>query len=174
MRAVNGLKCCSACHETKPVSEYYKGKAWKDGLYPYCIPCEKIKAKAKHKKFAADRVARAQKWAEENRERRRVIANRWQRNNPEARADLANRRRARRMANGVVPYKRQDIFVRDSGVCGICGDSIDAALKRPDPLSFSIDHILPISLGGADCAENVQAAHLACNVKKGNRIGEVV
>jgi 5-methylcytosine-specific restriction endonuclease McrA len=35
-------------------------------------------------------------------------------------------------------------------------------------MSTSIDHVLPIALGGQDTPENVHLAHLGCNVAKGN------
>jgi 5-methylcytosine-specific restriction endonuclease McrA len=37
----------------------------------------------------------------------------------------------------------------------------------------TIDHILPIDLGGKDTPPNVQAAHWVCNVEKGNGLHEV-
>lgn len=41
-------------------------------------------------------------------------------------------------------------------------------------MSFSLDHIRPISKGGALYDyENAAAAHRLCNMKKGNRYGEV-
>jgi hypothetical protein len=42
----------------------------------------------------------------------------------------------------------------------------------PDPWSASIDHILPLSLGGTDTASNKRAAHLRCNISAGNRAGQ--
>ena len=38
-RAVNGMKECSKCGETKSVSEYYKSKTSKDGLRSRCKEC---------------------------------------------------------------------------------------------------------------------------------------
>lgn len=40
----------------------------------------------------------------------------------------------------------------------------------PDPWSPSVDHVLPLSLGGTDTASNKRAAHLRCNVSRGNRV----
>ena len=37
--AVDGLKQCSKCGETKPVSEYYKNKHQRDGLHNQCKSC---------------------------------------------------------------------------------------------------------------------------------------
>lgn len=61
-----------------------------------------------------------------------------------------------------------DLLERDGSDCGICGTSIpDTAY--PDPQSASIDHITPLSLGGQHTMENARAAHLRCNIVRGNR-----
>ena len=39
--AVGGLKECSKCGETKPVSEYYKNKRLRDGLHNQCKSCSR-------------------------------------------------------------------------------------------------------------------------------------
>lgn len=64
-----------------------------------------------------------------------------------------------------------DIFLRDGWICGICGEPIDGGLEHPDPMSASLDHILAIALGGEHTCGNLQAAHLSCNFKKGNKPG---
>lgn len=66
-----------------------------------------------------------------------------------------------------------EVFARDGWVCGICGASVDKGLKHPDPMSVSLDHIVPVSKGGAHSMANVQCAHLFCNTSKGNRPARV-
>lgn len=78
-------------------------------------------------------------------------------------------RRATKDASERVPYRRTDIFERDGWKCGLCRDRIDPSLEHPHPLAASIDHIVPLSLGGDDTPANVQAAHLVCNCRKGDR-----
>ena len=67
----------------------------------------------------------------------------------------------------------EQIWERDGWVCQIpgCGNAIRRDVRHPDPDSASIDHIVPFSLGGTDIAPNKRAAHLACNVRRGNRMG---
>ena len=64
-----------------------------------------------------------------------------------------------------VPYKkiiltRRNILKRDGHKCAYCG--------RAD-LPLTIDHIIPRSKGGDDSWENLVAACLPCNNKKGDR-----
>ena len=56
--------------------------------------------------------------------------------------------------------------------CAICGQPIDYTLPAGDPLSFEVDEIIPVSLGGDELdPNNVQAAHRICNQRKGNKLG---
>lgn len=66
-------------------------------------------------------------------------------------------------------YDRQEIFVRDGWKCQLCMKAIHRRRRSPHPLSPSIDHIVPLDCGGTDGVENVQAAHLGCNIAKGVR-----
>ena len=57
--------------------------------------------------------------------------------------------------------------------CGICGRPVDFDKKFPDPWSATLDHIIPISKGGAPAdLENLQLAHLQCNRKKAAKLYE--
>ena len=85
------------------------------------------------------------------------------------RADCQLRRT--RIAGGIVEkFLDIEIFERDNYVCGLCDESIDLFLRHPDLMSVSLDHILPVSLGGNHTRDNVQPAHLRCNLSKNNRV----
>ena len=82
---------------------------------------------------------------------------------------MANRRL--RVTVKGVPQRidRVVIYERDGWVCQLCIEPIDRTLRYPDPMSVSLDHVVPVSLGGDNSAENLQASHFRCNLKKGNR-----
>lgn len=65
----------------------------------------------------------------------------------------------------------REIWERDGGRCGICRKKIDIQIKWPDRLALAIDHIVPLSKGGEDMPENLQATHAACNGRKNNKGG---
>ena len=64
---------------------------------------------------------------------------------------------------------RMKVFERDGWVCQLCGLPVDKSLKFPDRASATLDHIVPLALGGEHSMRNVQLAHFACNVGKSGR-----
>jgi len=65
--------------------------------------------------------------------------------------------------NGFVERVYLAVLVeRDKGRCGVC--------SKPVPVKQrSIDHILPVSKGGAHSYANTRLTHLRCNVLRNNR-----
>ncbi len=72
-----------------------------------------------------------------------------------------NVRRRRRQAG----MKRLRVFVRDGFRCQYCGD-------RKAASELTLDHILPRSRRGQSVPENLVAACVGCNTRKGNRTPE--
>lgn len=68
---------------------------------------------------------------------------------------------------------RRKVFERDAWTCRLCMKPIDRDARVPDPLSATIDHILPLALGGAHVYENVQAAHFICNSAKAHNVTQL-
>lgn len=77
--------------------------------------------------------------------------------------------RARAKAAGVAyaPIVKTSIYARDGWICGICGQAVDSATPWPDPMSASLDHVVPLSKGGPHLPHNVRLAHLWCNSERG-------
>jgi 5-methylcytosine-specific restriction endonuclease McrA len=64
--------------------------------------------------------------------------------------------------------KREDVIRLHGRVCWICKKKI-GELPHPHPQSLSLDHIVPLSLGGWHHISNLKPAHLSCNSTKGDR-----
>lgn len=77
------------------------------------------------------------------------------------------RARQRRQVSAA-DYTDLEVFQRDGWRCHICGELIDWTVARTSDNGPTIDHIVPISLGGEDVASNVAAAHWRCNREKRN------
>lgn len=102
-------------------------------------------------------------------ERRHGVPYRWKRNPAKRRAYADARRALVRGATEAEQIVRTVVFDRDNWTCGLCNEPIDAGLAFPDRWSASIDHIVPLALGGTHTLANLQAAHLTCNASKGAR-----
>lgn len=67
--------------------------------------------------------------------------------------------------------KNRGIIFKTQGVCGICGGPVDFTLRFPDPLSPTVDHIIPVSKGGHPSSlDNLQLAHRWCNRQKSDKL----
>lgn len=82
------------------------------------------------------------------------------------------RRRARRLAVPVGPIDADLLWAMQEGICPLCTFPIDDQLRRPNPFSKSLDHIIPLSKGGSHSQDNVQWTHLRCNLSKGASVPE--
>jgi len=85
-------------------------------------------------------------------------------------SDIGHIRRANKRANEYEAVNRNVVLERDNWTCHLCNDPIPTDLKWPHPLSASMDHVIPLARGGSHTYENVQSAHLTCNISKGARI----
>lgn len=74
--------------------------------------------------------------------------------------------RARRHGVPVVtPFDREQVFARDDWTCQLCG--IRCSSPNPYELTAAtVDHIKPLSAGGAHVIGNAQTACLSCNSRK--------
>lgn len=63
-----------------------------------------------------------------------------------------------------------ELAERDGVACSICAEPVDLALAWPDRMSASRDHVVPVTHGGTNAADNLRLAHLSCNSRKGNRV----
>lgn len=86
------------------------------------------------------------------------------------RMNLRNhRRRSAKLSVRSEKYTKEDVILKNGGFCHICSEKIDLTIKSPNGLSFSIDHVIPLTKGGNDTLDNVLPAHRACNSAKSNK-----
>jgi hypothetical protein len=71
-------------------------------------------------------------------------------------------------------FSIRSVYERDRWVCQICGKKVNKNRLYPDRMCASLDHIIPLSKGGPHTYNNVQLAHLACNVSKSNKLPESI
>lgn len=104
-------------------------------------------------------------------ELRAGLARRWAQDNPDRIREASGRRRFVKAGSAAEPIDLLRLADRDRWRCGICSRAVDGSLRWPDPMSPSVDHIVPLSEQGDHNYANTRLAHLRCNVSRGNRGG---
>ncbi len=65
-----------------------------------------------------------------------------------------------------VPWSKHNVHIRDNFTCQYCGKKIKSS-------KITIDHIIPVSLGGKNRWSNTVSSCFECNNKKGGRLPSV-
>jgi 5-methylcytosine-specific restriction endonuclease McrA len=108
------------------------------------------RAAANRKAWDAKNPHYGQQWVENNRDRHNA---------------KHHRRRARERAAFVEDVDPRVVYYRDGGTCWLCWLQVPRVVG--DPLSPSLDHVVPLSKGGEHSYANVRLAHSICNARKG-------
>lgn len=165
------VKECSACGETKPLEAFHRKAAGRMGRQSRCKACTTEYFRIWYasngesvRERSLDRVAR-------DPEANRAKSNAWKAANKERHHRQAreskHRRRAIEKKTAAGPIDEEALWIQQEGLCALCATPIDRSLKHPDPFSKSLDHRVPISRGGSHTQDNIQWAHLRCNLSKG-------
>jgi hypothetical protein len=152
------LRRCELCNQDRPIHEFARARGEK---YGWCTPCyleRRREGYARAVAYLTDQDLAAGRDPAAN----RAI---WTYSDPEGTLrDAGRRRRAREQAAVKDGYRRRDIFGRDGWQCQICQAELDED-------TATIDHIVPLALGGSDTSENVRTACRSCNSRRGSRVG---
>jgi 5-methylcytosine-specific restriction endonuclease McrA len=113
-------------------------------------------------------------WVKENPEKALAKDRRWREANRDKwrkrRCKGEQARRARKKGAFVEPVDHTVIYERDGWTCHICGEPVDRQLAYPDPMSVSLDHVIPLAKGGEHSYVNCATSHLRCNSRKGTKM----
>lgn len=119
--------------------------------------------KANPEKVATHRQKNWAKYYAANREAQIARSVEWKRRNPDKKSSYDAKRYAlTRGAVGAELFTLDEIFERDGGICHLCNKKVRRRVA-------TMDHIIPVSLGGPHTRANVALAHHSCNSSKGNR-----
>jgi 5-methylcytosine-specific restriction endonuclease McrA len=185
-------KRCSGCKEVRPVAEFWKRSKGGDGFQNYCKDCcrrkgAEWKAKAgpeklseygrrtyqKHRRSRIDRVQayywkdpakhkrRSLEWARKHPEKARASRSSWAKRNPDLIRQYVRQRRAWRQGVPSLPITAADLeakFAFWGHCCWLCDGEPDA-----------IDHVKPVSRGGAHMLCNLRPVCTPCNTRKKDR-----
>lgn len=160
------MKHCRKCGQDKFLTAFGKDSSAKDGLRSTCKGCtnsamaaRKAADPEKYRKFNRDsnKKRRAERGVEYL-ELRKTWDSNYRAAHPDVQRAINARRRARKVNAHHEPYSRSEIFARWDNTCCYC----------PAPAEH-LDHVHPISKGGADAAHNLVPACAPCNLTKSNK-----
>lgn len=138
-----------------PYKDPEKRKAYKKAYYE----ANREKAKAQTKAYY-----------QANKERMKAAFRAWKKTNPDKVREQTHKRRALKYKTQIEPINEKIVYLRDGWICQHCKKRVDKKFKHPNPMSASLDHIIPLSKGGTHTYDNVQLAHLGCNSSKCNNV----
>lgn len=189
-------KICTSCRISKRVeTEFYPAQDGREGYGAWCKVCMRQKRANWEKENSAHRRDWKQTYWSDHLvqlramqlrgylkqkanpvawgRRKKTVAKAsgvWNKKNPLTRAEYTSKRRTlKRGAKIVEKVRRKIVFTRDTWICQLCMTPVNKSAKWPHLDSATIDHIIPLSVGGDESYANCVTAHLKCNSQKGNR-----
>lgn len=170
MRRIAHAGECSEARNKRVAAEKYRVLAsTPEGRAKLKIIRAKAHRRWREKYPEHDRARRAE-WRNANRQRMAESNKAWVLANPEKVTRKNDRRRAILLDAYVEDVDRMELWERDKGICGICGEWIDPELPWPEKMSKTLDHVIPITKGGKHSWANAQIAHAVCNSRKNNHL----
>jgi 5-methylcytosine-specific restriction endonuclease McrA len=181
MNNLTASKTCSKCQADEPLADFNKQAKSKDGYHYYCRECQRGYARSNKERYAeysrrwhaanADHKADLQRqWVAQNSLTKAEWQVAWKRANSERVREYHSRRRALIAGSSAEVVDLAAVWERSADECYICGVVVAADLQHPDPMSKSIDHVIPLSRGGAHVDENLAYVHLICNQRKNAKL----
>lgn len=168
------MKNCCRCATNKQDDEFSCDKTRKDGRFPVCKVCVKEARDAERmvnperlRKYGRDYIHRYDEkhklrnnaWERDNKEWRKRWQSQWRKTHPEYVSATNQRYRARKAnapGKGVTAEQWERIVYACNSRCTYCNAEGQVTM----------DHIVPLSKGGAHDPTNVVPACMSCNTTK--------
>jgi len=181
-------RLCSKCSKIKSLFEFSKSKRRQ------CKSCYNAHSKARREanleqykkkqreRYQNNKVEIRQKFREvyypkygdkqrewqrtyikENRDRIALRNSNYRRNNRERCREYCRRYDARKVNATIGKVSYEEVVKKANGICYLCGWIVL-------PEEMSIDHVIPLSRGGAHSQDNLEMTHKNCNSSKGSKL----
>jgi Restriction endonuclease len=180
MLGVTMLKQCTQCRRWKLRSEFHKREESPDGLKPICKECRKSVEKSynteyhqnhkeefreRNRNWRLNNKEKADEWMLAYRAENKDKVSEWNRRyraaHPEKVQEYTHNRYARKKSNGgnVTAEQWEMLKQEYNYTCLQCGQ------QEPE-IKLTMDHVLPLKLGGKHEIENIQPLCGNCNSSK--------
>ena len=160
----NHLSYCKSC-KSKRNKEYHQNNKEK-----------RNKQKKEYRQNNKEQIRESDKeYRKNNKEQILERAKEYHQNNPHKTREKARKRRALKKANVHEPYTEDQVLEKYGTNCHICKEEINLLANRSSGApgweqGLHIDHVIPLSKGGADSLNNVKPAHGSCNLQKNDSL----
>lgn len=164
----NGRRVCPSCGMDKLLIEWSKGE---------CLKCSALRTREYRLRNPYQPIVVTPKLCDcgqvfpANKKRSRYCSRECLQRFRNVNNAVYDAKRKARMRNVFVEhFEKSEVFERDNWTCQLCMLPVDRNVLWPHPEMVSLDHIIPLALGGDHSRINTQTAHLGCNMRKGARL----
>lgn len=181
------MKRCTKCGETKSLEAFGRHDAAWQGVRSECKTCVNEYKRARYAANPGDTKAKSrawraanpdkvkksnQDWYAANRDRASGRGSEWRAANPgramsQSRTDAARRSARKYGAEVDSTVTVDDVIALHGSACYICGVETDPAAPPRSRFKAELEHVIPLSRGGAHNLANLRCACHPCNVLKG-------
>lgn len=158
-------KKCTKCCVEKTLDLFVSNNNVKSGKGSWCKECES----KRQKKWYADNPekvkAKTYRWRNKNMDRFKETLSIWNKNNKDKKRINTNNYTARKTIDGnrISSNEWNELKKKYNHTCLNC--------KKKEPeIKLTIDHVIPLKVGGKNFIENTQPLCQSCNSSKGIKI----
>lgn len=154
------MNTCSKCGLEKEDSCFNKELLNINKLSSWCKDCKNKQSKVWRSANKEKDTKRKEVWYNENRDEQIRKSLLWSKEHPEKKLEYTHVRRARLKSSGRVTGKEWEGVLEKYGRKCLCCGSKE---------SITLDHVIPLSLGGSNTVDNIQPLCKTCNSRKKNK-----
>jgi len=151
------MKVCTRCKVEKPLTEFWRDKAKKDGLYSHCKSCGAVYYAERYQANKERIAEQNKKYKKDNKERIIEQQAEYRKANKDRYLAHKAERRAKKKNAAVDLTDNERLAIR-------------LIYEDAQTLDWHVDHIVPISKGGLHHPDNLQIVRPSYNLQKNDKI----
>ena len=150
------FKTCVTCGRTKFILEFHRVSKASDGHETRCKSCKRVVRKLDYEKNKERYKQQASEYIKSHPDKHLAYQRATWRNNPEKYRAISRRNVHRRKVRKGESYTLAEWFA-------LCERYDNRCLRCGEKKRLTVDHVIPISKGGANTIDNIQPLCFECN-----------
>tara|TARA_R110002153_G_scaffold262833_1_gene423881 strand:+ start:316 stop:873 length:558 start_codon:yes stop_codon:yes gene_type:complete len=165
------LSYCKTCHAKRMSEHHQKNKEKINKRKKKYYQNNKEKILEQQKEYYQNNKEQKKEHYQNNKEKILERQKEYNQNNPQKVREASRKRRALKKGNTHKPYTEDQVLKLYGKDCHICKKPVNLLANRSAGApgwqqGLHLDHVIPLSRGGADTIDNVKPAHGLCNLQK--------